>query len=172
MERHGYGADRRAGCDDRSLSTQTHCSLFSVFGSGSVPDFHGVPHSRPMIEALETRIAPAAVFTFTDVDGDLVTIKTSKGTNAELAAIITKMEVVPGTTPKEQLQKIDFSANAAVFAGTNLTITAKRTADGGDGLVNVGYVDAADSDGGTSLQLGVVKIAGDLGRIRVEAVVG
>jgi hypothetical protein len=36
------------------------------------------------IEPLETRIAPAAVLTFTDVDGDIVTITSSKGTLADL----------------------------------------------------------------------------------------
>ena len=35
------------------------------------------------IEVIEARIAPAAVFTLTDVDGDRVTIATSKGTNAD-----------------------------------------------------------------------------------------
>ena len=41
------------------------------------------------IEPLEARIAPAATFTFADVDGDFVTIKTSKGTDGELNAILT-----------------------------------------------------------------------------------
>ena len=117
-----------------------------------------VAHS---IEPLETRIAPAAVFTFTDVDGDLVTIKTSKGTNADLAAILTR---VPGGLGDE-LQRIDFSMNAAVFAGANLSVTAKRTAVGGDGLVNVGFIDAGTDDGGAALDLGLVTIRGDLGRI-------
>ena len=40
------------------------------------------------IEPLEARIAPAGVFTYIDVDGDLVTIKTSKGTNTQLADIV------------------------------------------------------------------------------------
>jgi hypothetical protein len=42
--------------------------------------------SNSIVEALESRIVPAAVFTFTDVDGDAVTVKTSKGTNADLSA--------------------------------------------------------------------------------------
>jgi hypothetical protein len=62
------------------------------------------------------------------------------------------------------LQIIDFSANA-VFAATTLTITAKRGATGGDGFVNVGYIDASIFDGGTAADLGAVSIAGDLGAI-------
>jgi hypothetical protein len=38
------------------------------------------------IEHLEARIAPAAILHYTDVDGDLVTIKCSKVTQAQLAA--------------------------------------------------------------------------------------
>ncbi len=113
------------------------------------------------IELLEARIAPAAVFTFTDVDGDVVTISTSKGTNADLAAII----VHPAVGLGEELQRIDFSLNAVVFAGTNLTVTATRTALGGDGLVNVGYIDAGPDGGGSALDLGLVVIRGDLGQI-------
>ncbi len=55
------------------------------------------------------------------------------------------------------------------FAGTNLTITVVEKAPGGDGRVNVGYIDAAASNGagmdGAALGLGKVKIAGDLGQI-------
>ncbi len=113
------------------------------------------------IEPLESRIAPAAVFKFTDVDGDAVTIATSKGTNADLAAIVTVEDSGLG----KELQRIDFSLNASVFAGTNLTVTAKRTAAGGDGLVNVGYIDASTDGGGTALDLRTISIRGDLGRV-------
>ena len=65
----------------------------------------------------------------------------------------------------EELQRIDFSANAGAFAGTNLTVTATRTVLGGDGLVNVGYIDAGTSGGGSALDLGLIVIRGDLGRI-------
>jgi hypothetical protein len=118
-------------------------------------------HSFTRIEPLETRIAPAAVFTFTDVDGDRVTITTSKGTNADLAAIL----IHPAVGLGEELQRIDFSLNATAFAGTNLTVTATRTALGGDGLVNVGYIDAGTDGAGSALDLGLVVIRGDLGQI-------
>jgi len=116
----------------------------------------------PLLEALEPRIAPAT-FTFTDVDGDLVTIKTSQGSDAELVAILTFENAGLG----KQLQTIDFSANAAVFSGTSLTITAKPSLSlGGDGLVNVGLIDASAAfNGGNNLNLGKIVIHGDLGRI-------
>lgn len=100
------------------------------------------------IEPLESRIAPAAIYTFTDVDGDKVTIKTSLGSNAELASAAT---VVVG-----QLQLLDLSAS--VFENTTVTITATK-AGGGDGFVNVGAIKA------DNLDLGLVTVAGDLGQI-------
>jgi hypothetical protein len=117
------------------------------------------------IEPLELRIAPAAVFTYTDVDGDNVTITTSKGTNAQLAAIVTPFLVSEPGSLGPELQQIDFSADAATFAGSNLTVTAKRSAMGGDGLVNVGFIDATGADDGTALDLGRITIRGDLGQI-------
>ena len=132
------------------------------------------------IEPLESRVAPAAVFTFTDVDGDLVTVKTSKGTNAQLGAIL-KFVIDGGAPGAQRLTEIDFSASPLdatakpVFAGTDLTITAvpqdltPGDADKtkfGDGLVNIGRIDATSSDGdGIDLDLGAIKIAGDLGQI-------
>lgn len=72
------------------------------------------------IELLESRIAPAT-FTYADVDGDFVAIKTSKGTDGELAVILTLAPEGLGM----ELREIDLSANAAVFFGTDLTVTAK-----------------------------------------------
>jgi hypothetical protein len=126
-----------------------------------------IPTIPQGIERLEARIAPAAVFTYTDVDGDHVTIQTSKGTVAALTAILTQ---VPGGLG-EELQRIDFSAAAvdgggrSIFHGTNLSVTATRSSLGGDGRVNVGYIDATAVGGGTGLDLGMVTIRGDLGQI-------
>lgn len=117
------------------------------------------------IETLEARIAPAAVFVFTDVDGDTVTVKTSKGTNADLAAALTFSD--PNPANPRQLQTINLSGPpgpSSPFAGTDLSVTAKRSALGGDGRVNVGYIDATGNDGGNHVDLGKVTIAGDLGR--------
>lgn len=101
-------------------------------------------------ERLEQRL-PLASFNFTDVDGDLVTVRTSKGTDQDLASAL--QVSVTG-----QLQLVDFTSNPIVFAGTSLSITAQRTA-AGDGLVAVGQVFAS------ALDIGSVSIRGDLGGI-------
>lgn len=108
------------------------------------------------IEQLEARIAPAGfATTFTDVDGDLVTIKVSKGTLAD--AVINKVTAGLG----EQLHSLNLSN--AVFLGANVAITAKpQTVAGavhGDGSVNVGEIL------GSSHGFGTVTVAGDLGRV-------
>ena len=97
------------------------------------------------IEPLEARIAPAAIFTYIDVDGDLVTIKTSKGTDTQLADIVVPFLSSEGVPNGQELQQIDFSMNAAVFKGTDLSVTAVRTNGAGDGRVNVGYIDATST---------------------------
>ena len=117
-----------------------------------------------LIESLEPRIAPAAVFTYTDVDGDLVTVKTSKGTNADLAAIIYLRAQGIGAF----LEVLEFSDAAATFDGTDLTVSAKPVNGQGDKLAKVKIIDATGTDGdGASLNLGTVRIAGDLGSIEV-----
>lgn len=113
---------------------------------------------RHSLEILEARIAPSAVFTYGDVDADL-------------AAIVMPFLVAEAGASGMELQKIDFSAGPvlpsgkSIFHGADLTITAKRTSVGGDGLANVGYIDASAAGGGTALDLGKVTIKGDLARI-------
>lgn len=103
------------------------------------------------IEPLESRIAPASLI-FTDVDGDVVTITTSKGADADLTAAAHLVASGSG----QQLQLLDLTAK--VFQGSTLTIDSVAEG-GGDGFVNVGAVDATNRD------LGAVVIDGDLGRI-------
>jgi hypothetical protein len=107
----------------------------------------------PTLEPLETRIAPAGILTFTDVDGDVVTIKTSKGTDAQLAAAVVREASGLGD------QIVEINLTDPVFAGTNLSVTGKRANESGNGFVNVGFVNAAGND------LGKVNIKGDIGRI-------
>ena len=97
--------------------------------------------------------------TFTDVDGDLVTVKTSKGTLTLASFSGSELGVVGGG----QLQTLTLDAG---FAGATITITAKPTALGGNGFVNVGFIDASGVD------LAVVKLAGDLGRINAGTIAG
>jgi hypothetical protein len=113
------------------------------------------------IEPLESRIAPAAVFTFTDVDGDTVTVKTSKGTNVDLVAAIHLTDVGGG---HKRLEFIDFAFNPIVFSKTNVSITA-ATGGGGDGFVNVGRINALRPGGQMWISLGNVMVDGNLGEI-------
>ena len=113
------------------------------------------------MELLEPRIAPAAVFTYIDVDGDLVTVETSKGTDQQLAGILS----FSAASDKRKLELVDFSANPFVFKGTHLTITAE-TAGGGNGLANIGRISGVSHTGDHPfIDLGNLVIDGDLGEI-------
>ena len=116
-----------------------------------------------LIEPLEARIAPAAVSltiagdgrsaTWTDVDGDLVTLKITKGT-----LDLSNFTMQPGATQGDVLQALDLTDPE--FAKTNITITATRDeVNGGNNSVNVGFLNAEGNP------LGAVKINGDLARI-------
>ncbi len=98
--------------------------------------------------------------TFRDVDGDIVTFMTSKGalTTANLTGYQTG-----GPNGASLFQKLFLDST---FNGANITITAKPSADGGNGFVNLGYLDAVGVD------LGNVTIAGDVARVTVGSVGG
>lgn len=100
------------------------------------------------VEVLEQRIAPAS-FSFTDLDGNAVTITTSRGSDADLAAAARLNE---GDAGQFQLEELDLTA--PVFQGTNVTI-----ATAGADLTSVGYINATGRD------LGTVIVEGDLGQI-------
>jgi len=118
--------------------------------------FH--PMNSPfLLESLEPRIAPASA-TFIDVDGDNVTVTSSKGSSNDLQAIVDGGLVNSGAG--KQLTVIDFTgAGGAAFAGTNLDIHVTLRAAAGDGLVNVGEINA------TGFDLGAVKVGGDLAKM-------
>src|SRR5260370_38291867 len=87
----------------------------------------------PPFENLETRIAPAAVFHYTDVDGDKVTVTSSTGNDADFG---NAMHVVGG-----QLQLLDIETGmfGGGFSGANITFTVAKAAAGG-GRADVGYI--------------------------------
>jgi hypothetical protein len=111
-----------------------------------------------------TALAPAVTLsanghsaTFTDADGDLVTIKTTRGTYD--GDEFTLMPV--GAGGGSVLAQLHLGSG---FALADVTITARRGPTGGDGFANVGFIDAA------GVNLGLVKITGDLGGIDAGAV--
>jgi len=93
--------------------------------------------------------------TWLDGDGDLVTVHTTKGTLA--AGDFTFGTLGAGVPTGLQLQELDLTDPH--FAGAKITFTAKPTMLGGDGRVNIGFIDATGHD------LASVTVPGDLGRI-------
>jgi hypothetical protein len=90
--------------------------------------------------------------TYTDVDGDAVTVRLSHG-NFSAA----NLQFTPSGTG-EFLQTIDLQGDPA-FQGAKLTISVKRNPTNGDGFVYVGGINASGID------LGAVSVQGDLGFI-------
>ena len=119
-----------------------------------------------LIELLEARVAPATlaghnVITYTDTDGDHVTVKFSKPLltdAAEANAIFTfDTGTVSGSNLAPQvLEKIDLSAGGFDKVGIVVTVTPGSQ---GDGFASVGAIDSTGHD------LGAVSVHGDLGRI-------
>ncbi len=105
------------------------------------------------VELLESRISPAAVATFTEGDGDMVKVSSSKGTVADLE--------VATHAAGGQLTLLDLTSATwgQEFNGANLTITVSKVGAAGDGTVNVGFIN------GTGIDLGAVSVEGDLGKI-------
>lgn len=103
----------------------------------------------------EVLFTPKSVV-FTDLDGDTVTLKTTKG---RIGPANLQFRPGLGGTPA-QLAGIDLLGDTA-FKGATITLTAKPKAGLGDSFANVGLIDA------TGLDLASVIIPGDLGRILV-----
>ncbi|MEA3212061.1 MAG: hypothetical protein QOE70_5118 [Chthoniobacter sp.] len=124
-----------------------------------------------MIESLEKRIAPAGVVHYVETDGDIVTVKTSKGTNTDLLGILTDQNGTAITEGKTGVNgvTVNFIKNATtagIFAGTDLTISAS----GGNvaafpttaKLANFVKVNGFDGNGANNIDLNKVTIKGDL----------
>jgi hypothetical protein len=116
-----------------------------------------------MIEFLEARIAPATLLnpkaiSYTDVDGDVVTVKLSKAvltaTNAETVFVF---NTAFSDTTAQQLQSINLATLAT--AGISVKLVAKATGGKGDGFAAVGEINSA------GFGVGKIKLDGDLGRI-------
>lgn len=124
------------------------------------------------IEPLESRIAPATltgkILTYTDIDGDHVSITFTKTALAGAVFTFDKGSVDGDNSMKQQLQLIDLHA---VSDADGADITMKVTKAGnGDGLANVGRIAAVGNGIFNDHSLGKVNIAGDLGSIDADAV--
>jgi|GEM_PF-3460291 len=92
---------------------------------------------------------PANIVTFTDTDGDIVKVTSSKGSKDQLTAAL-------GLT-NGQLTKLDLTN--PIFSGANISISVIQLGSQGNGTVDVGFIDATGS------KLGSVLVKGDLGKI-------
>lgn len=111
------------------------------------------------IEPLEVRIAPASlngqVLTYTDIDGDHVTLTISKGTLAPGLFTFDTGSVNGENSVPQQLRAVNLTAAAGADNANILMKVVK--APGGDGLAAVGIINA------TGKNLGTITIQGDLG---------
>ena len=93
-------------------------------------------------------------FTYTDGDGDLVTVKTTAGTLK--SSQFSWFASADGT--RHELTSMNIAGDAT-FTGANLTFSAQKTATEGNGRVDVGSILAS------AVNLGAVKVGGSLGDI-------
>jgi len=120
-----------------------------------------IPSRRTILglDELEPRLVPAGFndFSFTNVDGSLVRVHLSRPllTNANESSIFT----VDNQGLGQQLEEINLTSLRAAANGLSLTVAAVPGPLGGDGFVNVGFIDA------TGINLGALTIHGDLGAI-------
>jgi hypothetical protein len=117
-----------------------------------------MPNRKLTLEGFESRIVPSATVKFTEVDGDKITVKTSKGTTAQLEQALG----LPNGATDVDFIGLNFLASAGVaaaFAGTNVTISAGGA---GDRLANNVTVNAFDNSGSRNIDLGTIAIKGNL----------
>ncbi len=143
----------------------------------------GAASAQAVIYNDDQRIISSREFEFIDEDGDLVNIKVSKGAlfRANAFGVLQSRGIVTldpaGTVGGKSISSISFLGTGREFEGANLTVSRKAQAGFDkvtDGRVNVGEVISATTAFGSFQQfavlqqgvnLGSVKIDGDLGRI-------
>ena len=127
-------------------------------------DYHGGDGNdvvlRPIQPVAPTISANGRTATYTDEDGDLVTVRTSRGSFASENFVFRPA----GTHGEQQLQLLDLTTTAADFTNANITLTARITAGAGNALANLGVIRAPGVD------LGNINIAGDLGHLEAASV--
>ena len=119
-------------------------------------------------EQLERRDAPATLvsstkMTYQDFDGDNVAVVFTKPIlNAGNVDLIFGPGFVTGSnTTKQTLSTISLAPLGSTVQGVGITTSAVRSpVNGGDGFATLGQID------GTGIDLGAIKVDGDLGRVR------
>jgi autotransporter-associated beta strand protein len=132
----------------------TAAGLFQISYTGG--DGNDVTLTAVDSSAVVAIAATGKSATFTDVDGDLVTVKTSQG-------ILTKDNFLFGSIGSGLINGYQLQAlllSDAQFDGATVTVTAKPTALGGNGHVNIGSLNAFGRD------LAAVTIPGDVSLVQ------
>ncbi len=119
---------------------------FDAVPTGAAHVLYGSGASHP----IPVTKAAGKTLTYTDVDGDLVSVTVNKGK-------ITPEMLTFG--PGGGLFMVDLTAGGTFKDGANVTFTVGKKV--GNGIINVGAIQAP------GLHLGIVKITGDLGQIDV-----
>jgi hypothetical protein len=137
------------------LETPTNATITQSTATGTILNDDVAPGSLS-ISADHTQ------FSFHDVDGDLVTVKSSKALFTTETSVLSAFHFHASATNSQwfQLEGVDFTQlSASLQRGSDLTFSVQQ-ANGGDGLVNVGYIKS-------SRDLGTIIVPGDLGQITV-----
>jgi hypothetical protein len=143
------GNDTFTSIERVDLAGDANINVFDATGFTGLAVLSG-NGGKDILLGADVLIQPQSVI-LADVDGDSIEAKLNKGV-LDFANL--RFEANPNGI---RLQSIDLLGNAA-FDGVSLTITAK-VGPGGDGFANIGQINA------TGLNLGRVKIAGDVGQI-------
>jgi hypothetical protein len=142
-----YGVIDEAGVD-AVVNGPWDFRPFLTDGTDASPN---LPGFQPV---LKPTLLSAKTATYFDPDGDLITVRVSKGTLGDANFRFGLPERGDGLF----LDELNLDDQPDEFAGTDVTITARRTAAGGDGLASgVGRID------GSNLDLGTVTVRGALG---------
>jgi hypothetical protein len=130
----------------------TYASVNGDFAVLDAPSgITAAPGASGLLLNAQTPASGPRTMTVTDVDGDVVTLKVSKGSIPSDAITL---------GPNGELQRIDLRAVGSELGGANFTISVDQSG-GGDGAVNVGAIEAS------GMNLGKVRIEGDLGQIDI-----
>lgn len=145
--------------------------------SSNVEVFDG--EARGTIYNDDIQFVNSRTIRYVDVDGDLVTLRITKGILFDLTSQIYDFDDL-GSVGGKYLKSIDFRGNPSLFNGTSVFVSAEPqpgfAESGGvsDGKADVGFIFGADVDG-TIFSRGIdfvdIIIDGDLGGIQAGDIV-
>lgn len=155
----GFDVGNASGVAYAALTSGGTTSLYTInlatgaataagaIGNGST-SLVGLSAAMPVVTLVNAKTA-----TYTEGDGDIVTIKTTTGEFGTADFQLAAAASGGGT-----LKLINIADDGTEFAGTSLSVTVKKSPTG-DGLAAIGYINA------NTIDLNKVSVKGDLGQI-------